>query len=113
MSGAAEKRERIDGWRTLGKRIVIPVKVVDWKDDPVDLLVHTPTCRVVYPDGTAATAAITARNPQQDVDLGVADVIVEAVANTQEGDWDLDVFVEDEDLPMHHWTFKVVDTTPA
>jgi uncharacterized protein YfaS (alpha-2-macroglobulin family) len=110
---AAEKRELIPGWRTMGNPISIPVRVVDANGEPVDLLVHEPTLLVTKPDGTEATAAIEPRSPQQDVDKGMADVTVEAEDNDQEGDWELDVYVEDEDLPMHHWKFKVVDTTPV
>lgn len=108
----AERRSAIDGWRTMGAPIVIPVRIVDAKGEPVDLLEHEPTLLVKKPDGTEATAAIEARDPQQDVDRGMADVTVEAADNDQEGDWTLDVFVEGEDLPMHHWKFKVVDTAP-
>lgn len=109
----SEKRIAIAGWRTMGKKIVQRVYIRDGKNELLeDLLDRTLTCLVAKPDGTEAVATIEAPDPQADEDLGAADVTIEAAENDQEGDWDLCVFVDGEDLPQHHWRFKVVDTTP-
>ena len=112
MSGK-EKRIGIEGWRTMGKKIVQRVYIGDGKNDLLeDLLDREITGLVVKPDGTEATATYDVPDPQTGEDLGAVDVTIEAVENDQEGDWDLDVYVDGEDLPKHHWRFKVVDTTP-
>lgn len=106
-----KKRTKIPGWRTKGKQVTLPVKILDAKGDPLDLAARTLTLQLKKPNGSAGTASITKRIPQVGADLGYADVVVSAanndVASTGDRNWELDVYVDGEDLPLNHWEYEV------